>query len=194
MPWWIQGTAPELHHGFTTQGQPWWLGSSLSHILGNLRTCGGRWLPPGASPRVGASLMNGWMWRPSEAEAINRRAPRPKGGANPAWNRPGRLAWANQPRPISAQFGPVLLHDASRSIVDLLPYACGPLTSFSPRFRQSSLSRKLQHLLSRSLEFSSFMLWSLGPLESCSWGVLTCVRLHDLLLKYLMNLSQKSLL
>jgi hypothetical protein len=53
--------APELHHGFTTQGQPWWLGSSLSHLLGNLMTRGGRRLPPGASPRVGGSVMNGWI-------------------------------------------------------------------------------------------------------------------------------------
>jgi hypothetical protein len=53
--------APELHHGFTTQGQPWRLGSSLSHLLGNSRTRGGRRLPPGASPRVGGSVMNGWI-------------------------------------------------------------------------------------------------------------------------------------
>jgi hypothetical protein len=112
--------------------------------------------------------MNGWMWRPAEVEAINRRAPRSKGGENRARNRPGRSAWADRPRLVSARFGPVSLPDSSRSIVDLLPYACGPLTSCSPRFRQSSLSRKLQHLLSRSLEFSGFMLRSLGPLESCS--------------------------
>jgi hypothetical protein len=30
--------------------------------------------------RLGGSLMNGWMWRPAEAEAINRQAPRAKGG------------------------------------------------------------------------------------------------------------------
>jgi hypothetical protein len=98
--------------------------------------------------RLGGSLMNGWMWRPSEAETIYRQAPRV--------------------RPILARFGPVSLPDASRSIVDLLPYACGPLTSSSPRFGPSSLSRKLQHLLSRSLEFHGFMLRSLDPLESCS--------------------------
>jgi hypothetical protein len=141
---------------------------------------------------LGGSLMNGWMWRPTEAEAINRRAPRSKGGADRAQNRPGRSAWADRSRPVSAWFGPVSLPDASRSIVDLFPYACGPLTSSSPWFRQSSLSRKLQHLLSRSLEFSDFMLRSLGPLESCSCGVLTCVEVHDLLLKCLMNLSRKS--
>jgi hypothetical protein len=186
--------ASELHHGFTTQGQSWQLGSSLSHLLGNLRTCSSRRLPPGASPRVGGSLMNGWMWRSAkaEAEAINRQEPRSKGGANRAQNRPGRLAWADRPKPISAWFGPISLPDASWWIVDLLPYACEPLTLSFPRFRQSSLSRKLQHLLSRSLEFSGFMLRSLGHLESCSWCVLTCVGLHDRLLKYLMNLYRKS--
>jgi hypothetical protein len=118
--------------------------------------------------RVGGFLMNGWMWRPAEAEAINRQAPRSKGGANQARNRPSRPAWADRPRLVLARFGPILLPDASLSIVDLLPYACGPLTLSSPRFRHSSLSRKLQHLLSRSLEFYGFMLRSLGPLESCS--------------------------
>jgi hypothetical protein len=46
--------------------------------------------------------MNGWMWRPAEAEAINRWAPRSKGGANRAQNRLGRPAWADRPRPVSA--------------------------------------------------------------------------------------------
>jgi hypothetical protein len=118
--------------------------------------------------RLGGSLMNGWMWRSAEEEAINRQAPRAKRGANRAWIRLDRPAWADRPRPILARFGPVSLPDASQSIVDFLPYACGPLTSSSPRFRQSSLSRKLQHLLSRSLEFHGFILRSLDPLESCS--------------------------
>jgi hypothetical protein len=108
------------------------------------------------------------MWRPAEVEAINRQAPSAKGGMNRARNRPGRLTWADRPTPVSARFGLVSLPDASRLIVDLLPYACGPLTSSSPQFRQSSLSHKLQHLLSRSLEFSGFMVRSLGPLKSCS--------------------------
>jgi hypothetical protein len=173
VPWWIQGTAPELHHGFTTQGQQWQLGSSLSHLLGNSRTRGVCRLPPGASPHVGGSLMNGWMSRPAEAEVINRQAPRAKGGTNRARNRPGRPAWADRPRPVSARFGPVSLPDASQSIVDLLPYACGPLTLSSPRFGQSSLSCKLQHLLSRSLEFHGFFgpwaLWS--HVHDVSWLV-----------------------
>jgi hypothetical protein len=46
----IKAWAPELHHGFTTQGQPWRLGHGLGHLLDNSRTCGGRRLPPGASP------------------------------------------------------------------------------------------------------------------------------------------------
>jgi hypothetical protein len=79
--------------------------------------------------RVGDSLMNGSMWWPAEAEAIYRGAGRSKGVANRYENGLGR------PRPVSAQFGPGSLYDASWSIVDLLPYACGPLTSSSPRFR-----------------------------------------------------------
>jgi hypothetical protein len=46
----IKAWAPELHHGFTMQGQPWCLGHGLGHLQGNMRTCGGRRLPPGASP------------------------------------------------------------------------------------------------------------------------------------------------
>jgi hypothetical protein len=49
--------------------------------------------------------MNWWMWRPAEAEAINRQAPRAKGGREPGpeWSRPvGPGRW---PRPISARFG-----------------------------------------------------------------------------------------
>jgi hypothetical protein len=111
--------------------------------------------------------MNGWMWRPAEAEAINKQAPRAKGGREPSTDQDGP-AWADWTRPILARFDPVSLPNASRSIVDLLPYACGPLTSSSPRFVQSSLSRKLQHLLSRSLEFYGFMVRSLDPLESFS--------------------------
>jgi hypothetical protein len=129
-------------------------------------------------------MMNGWMWQPTEAKAIYRGAPRSKGVANCHKKGLGRPAWA--------RFGPGSLPDASRSIVDLLPYACGPLTSSSPRFRYSSLSCKLQYLLFRSLEFYGFMLQSLGYLESCSSCVLTCAGLHDLVLKCLMNLSRKS--
>jgi hypothetical protein len=45
--------------------------------------------------RVGDSLMNGWMWRPLEADAICRGAPRSKGVANHHENglvRPARSA------------------------------------------------------------------------------------------------------
>jgi hypothetical protein len=33
--------------------------------------------------------MNGWMWRSIEAEAINRQAPRSKGGREPARKQAG---------------------------------------------------------------------------------------------------------
>jgi hypothetical protein len=57
---WIHGMAPELHHGFTMQGQPWQLGHGLSHLLSNSRTCGGHQLPPGASPSC-RRPSNEWM-------------------------------------------------------------------------------------------------------------------------------------
>jgi hypothetical protein len=58
----IKAWSPELHHGFTTQGQPWRLGHGVGHLLGNSRTCGGRQLPPSASPSF-RWLSNEWMDR-----------------------------------------------------------------------------------------------------------------------------------
>jgi hypothetical protein len=160
----------------------------LGHLLDNFEDSR---RPSSLSPRFLRVPVDGWIWRPTEAEAIYRQTPGSKGVANWARNRPGRTAQADRPRPVLARFGPVLLPDASRSIVDLLPSACGPLTSSSPRFRWSSLSRKLLHLPFRSLEFYAFTLWSLGHLESCSPRVSTCVGLHDLLTKCSLNFSQK---
>jgi hypothetical protein len=56
----IKTWASELHHGFTSQGQPWRLGHGLGHLLGNSRTCDDRRLPPGASPSC-QRLSNDWM-------------------------------------------------------------------------------------------------------------------------------------
>jgi hypothetical protein len=50
----------ELHHGFTTQGQPWRLGHVLGHLVGNSRTCDACWLPPSASPSC-QRLSDEWM-------------------------------------------------------------------------------------------------------------------------------------
>jgi hypothetical protein len=163
-------------------------GVGLGHLLDDFEDS--RW-PSSLSLRFRRVPVDGWMWRSTEAEAIYRQTPRSKGVANRPWNRLGRLAWADQPRPVSARFDPVSLSDASRSIIDLVPSACGPLTSCSPRFRWSSLSRKLQHILFRSLEFYAFTLWSLGHLKSCSPRVLTCVGLHDLRTKCSLNFSRK---
>jgi hypothetical protein len=92
--------------------------------------------PAGQMPiYIGGSLMNGWMWRPAEVEAIYRGARRSKGVANRHEKGMGRSAWAIRSGPVSAGFGPSSLPDASWSIVDLLPYACGTLTSSSPWFR-----------------------------------------------------------
>jgi hypothetical protein len=58
----IKTWASELHHGFTTQGQPWRLGHGLGHLPGNSRTCDGRRLPPAASPLY-RQLSDEWMDR-----------------------------------------------------------------------------------------------------------------------------------
>jgi hypothetical protein len=182
------GTPPWLYHTRPTMAARAWPKTSPRQ-LEDLRQSS-------ASSRcfscVSAALwwMDGSSDRRRKRQFIDKHLGQ-KGDANRDRISLGRPSWADWPRPIFARFGPVSLPNASRSIVDLLPYACGPLTSSSPQFGQSSLSRKLQHLLSRSLEFHGFMLRSLDPLESCSWCVLTCVGLHDRLLKCLMNLSRK---
>jgi hypothetical protein len=110
--------------------------------------------------------MNGWMWLPAEAEATYRGAPRSNGVANWARNRPGRPAWADRPRPILAQYDPVLLPDASRSIVDLLPSHVGPWC-------------RILHSLDRAPCCVSFDIFGSGPwsfMSSCfgpwSFGVM----------------------
>jgi hypothetical protein len=122
--------------------------------------------------------MNGWIWRPAEAETIYRQAPRAKRGRKPGPFRPGSA-------PVSSPI-------ASRVIPYLCSLACGPLTSFPTRLRLESLLSKLCRFLVESLKTCMSTLRSSGHLESCSACVLTCDGLHDLLLKCLMNLSRKS--
>jgi hypothetical protein len=94
----IRVPAPELHHGFTTQGQPWRLGHGLSHLLGTRGLTAASGFLPVLLLHLGDSLMNGWMWRPAEAEEINRQAPRAKGGAKPGPECAGPvgLGWSAQ--------------------------------------------------------------------------------------------------
>jgi hypothetical protein len=49
----------------------------LGHLLDDFEDS--RW-PPSLSPRFRRVPVDGWMWRPAEADAINRQAPRAKGG------------------------------------------------------------------------------------------------------------------
>jgi hypothetical protein len=132
------------------------------------------------------------MWRPTAAEVINRQTPRAKGAPNRARSGLGRSAQASRPRPTSARFGPVSSPVASPVIPYLCALACGPLTSFPSQLRLESLLCKLRCFLIESLKTSMLTLWSSGHLESCSSRVLTLVGLHDLLPKWLVNLSRKS--
>jgi hypothetical protein len=129
------------------------------------------------------------MWRPTAAEAINRRTPRAKGAPNRPLSGLGRSAQADWPRPISA---PVSSPVASRVIPYLCALACGPLTSLPSRLRLESLLCKLRCFLVESLKTCTLTLRSSCHLESCSSRVLTLVGLHDLLPKCLVNLSRKS--
>jgi hypothetical protein len=141
---------------------------------------------------IGVGRMIRSMWRPTAAEAINRRTPRAKGGPNRPRSGLGRSAQASRPRPTSARFGPGSSPVASRVIPYSCSLACGPLTSFPSRLRLESLLCKLRHFLVESLKICTLTLRSSGHLESCSPRVLTLVGLHDLLPKCLVNLSRKS--
>jgi hypothetical protein len=132
------------------------------------------------------------MWRPTAAEAINRRTPRAKGTSNRARSGLGRSTQAGRPRPFRPGSAPVSSPVASCVIPYLCALACEPLTSFPSRLRLESLLSKLRCFLVESLKTCTLTLRSSGHLESCSSRVLTCVGLHDLLLKCLMNLSRKS--
>jgi hypothetical protein len=140
----------------------------------------------------GVGRMIGLMWRPTEAEAINRRTPKAKGAPNRAQSGLGRSAQAGRPRPVSAQFGLGFSPVASHVIPYLCVLACGPLRSFTSRLRLESLLSKLRCFLVESLKTCTLMLRSSSHLESCSSRVLTLVGLHDLLPKCLVNLSRKS--
>jgi hypothetical protein len=96
----IQGMAPELRHGFTTQGQPWRLGSSLSHLLGNIEDLRRSSSLSGLGSRF--SSCSGWMDAElNRVRAINSpRKPWLKGEAEPPRKRarPAGLGpWASRP-------------------------------------------------------------------------------------------------
>jgi hypothetical protein len=78
----------------------------LGHLLDDFEDS--RWSSL-LSPRFRRVPVDGWMWRPVEAETIYRQAPRVKGSTNRACSGLGRSAQAKWPRPISARFGPGLL-------------------------------------------------------------------------------------
>jgi hypothetical protein len=106
------------------------------------------------------------MWRPTAAEAINRKTPRAKGASN----RP-RLAGLGPFRPSSA---PVSSLVAS----PVIPYLCalgfGPLMSFPSQLRLESLLCKLRCFLVESLKIhidasvlGSFRVMFITCLDSC---------------------------
>jgi hypothetical protein len=66
-------------------------------------SCGGGFLVNGVSKMICS------MWRPTAAEAINRRTPREKGVANRTKRPLGRSKQAGRPRPFLGQFGPVFV-------------------------------------------------------------------------------------
>jgi hypothetical protein len=147
--------------------------------------------PSSLSPRFRRVPVDGWIWRPVEAETIYRQAPRAKREREPSPEWSGS-AQAGRPGPFRPGSAPVFSPVASRVIPYLCALACAPLTSFPSWFRLESLPCKLRCFLVESLKTCTLTLRSSGHLESRSSRVLTCDGLHDLLLKCLVNLSRKS--
>jgi hypothetical protein len=144
--------------------------------------------PSWLSPRFRRVPVDGWMWRSAEAETIYRQAPRAKREREPG----PECAGPAGPGPFRPGSALVSSPVASRVTPYLCALACGPLTSFPSRFRLESLPCKLCCFPIESLKTCTLTLRSSGHLESCSPRVLTCDGLCDLLLKCLVNLSQKS--
>jgi hypothetical protein len=114
------------------------------------------------SPRFRRVPVDGWMWRPVEAETIYRQARRAKGGRTG----PG-VGWASRtrpadPGPFRPGSAPICSPVACRVIPYLCALACGPLTSFPSRFRLESLPCKLRCFLVESLKTCTLTLRSSG--------------------------------
>jgi hypothetical protein len=76
--------------------------------------------PSSLSPRFHRVPVDGWMWRPAEAETIYRQAPRAKG----ARTGPG-VGWASRPRPAgSGPFWPGSAPVSSPVASRVIPYLC----------------------------------------------------------------------
>jgi hypothetical protein len=192
MPWWIQGMAPEVHHGFTMQGQPWRLGSSLSHLLGNVEDS----RRPSASSQCFSFVLAVLWWmggcggrrkqRQFIEEHIGQRASRT--GLRTGQAAPLGPTGSGPFQPGSTPFySPTLLGQL---------LTC-PLLQVGPW-------RRLLHGLDRALYRASFNIFCSGPWSFTAlcfgpWAIWSHVHhvswlvpLHDLLLKCLMNLSWKS--
>jgi hypothetical protein len=97
--------APELHHGFTTQGQPWWLRHGLCHLLSNSTTCRGPRLPSaclfwfGGCWWLDAAALRGRCYLSIEEELEQRGC-----------RTDVKKDWAGRPRPVLASVcSPMLL-------------------------------------------------------------------------------------
>jgi hypothetical protein len=97
----------------------------------------------------------------------------------------GVTAWAH-PGPVRGLLRPVLLLASSRSSPLLHVGPCLSELDEAPCFARFST------FLARSSEFFIFSGLVLGLLESCSLHCLTCTGLQGLVMRCLMNLSQKS--
>jgi hypothetical protein len=96
--------------------------------------------PSSLSPRFRRVPVDGWMWRPAEAETIYRQTPRAKRGCEPGPKWAGPVS----PGPFQPGSAPVCSPVAFCVIPYLCALACGPLTSFPSRFRLESLPCKLR--------------------------------------------------
>jgi hypothetical protein len=105
----------------------------------------------------------------------------------------GRPAWADRPRPISAQSAASFARCRFPSLLDPSPFCMWALVvSFPPNWMKLLVPQDstLFWLGPQSLSSSRFR--SLGFLESCLLHCMTCTGLQGLVTRCLMTLSQKS--
>jgi hypothetical protein len=133
------------------------------------------------------------VWLLASGLQIVRMTARTRGGVDWAWKWGGP---ADLGRPAWAHFGPadgllclVLLPESSRAFPLL---HVGPCHQFLFRLDEAPCPARFGSFLTGSSEFFIFSGLVLGLLESCLLHCSTCTGLQGLVMRCLLNLSQKS--
>jgi hypothetical protein len=132
-------------------------------------------------------------WLSVRGLQIARVESRSIGGLTGPRNGLGRPAWADRPRPISAQSATSFARRWFPSLLDPSPFCMWALVvSFSLSWTKLLVLQDSTLFCLGPRSLSSSRVWSLGFLESCLLHCMTCTGLQGLVTRCLMNLSWKS--